>query len=164
MDLQDFAPEPLYFDQPSRPEVQALIAEAAQRYADGGADALLSRAAELAPDDLTVLVARYRFYFYQHRHADALVVAHRAMTVVAPMIGFPADWRRIDANHLQAGVSRSFTLVRFYLMALKGAALLLLRMGEQPQAVAMLEQVQALDANDRLGAAALLQTVADHSA
>ncbi|WP_210396127.1 hypothetical protein [Motiliproteus sediminis] len=163
MDLQDFAPEPLYFDQPSLPEVQALIAQAAQRYADGGADALLQRAAALAPEDLTVLVARYRFYFYQHRHADALAVAHRAMAVVAPLIGFPEDWRQIDSNHLQAGVGRSFTLVRFYLMALKGAALLLLRMGEQPQAVAMLEQVQALDANDRLGAAALLQTVADHS-
>jgi hypothetical protein len=49
--------------------------------------------------------------------------------------------------------------LRFYLLALKGAAYLNLRLDKLAQGRAMLEKLIRLDPEDRLGAAALLQVV-----
>jgi len=159
MDLENFTPEQLYCDKPSDPQVQYLLESASKSYADGAAEPLLLQAFQIAPNDLSVLVALYRFYFYQHRYPDALATAFQAMTAVAPLIGFPTQWPRIEQRHLEYGVLESFTLVRFYLFALKGAGLLQLRIGNHSEGVAMLRRVVALDANDRLGAAALLHAI-----
>jgi hypothetical protein len=53
----------------------------------------------------------------------------------------------------------SFTLVRFYLLAVKGAAFMNLRIGNIAEGVEMLNKVVEFDSNDRLGARALLQSV-----
>ena len=51
------------------------------------------------------------------------------------------------------------TLVRFYLLALKGAGELNLRLGNMDLGIQMLEKVVELDSEDRLGVTALLNTV-----
>ncbi|MFD1692606.1 hypothetical protein ACFSHR_16955 [Azotobacter chroococcum] len=84
MDLQDFDSAHLYFDELLAPEVAARLAAAAEQYAEGTAEQPLLEAQALAPDDLTVLVGLYRFYYYQHRYGDALQIARRALEVVGP--------------------------------------------------------------------------------
>ncbi len=159
MDLQDFEGQLLYFDLDTPIEVTELIQAAAEHYADGTAEDYLSRAYEISPANLTVLVALYRFYYYQHRYAEALSIAYKAMSVVAPAISFPEHWSEVTFNDLANGVMTSFTMVRFYLLALKGAAYLSFRMGECEAGVRMLNKVIELDANDRLGAKVLLQSI-----
>jgi len=159
MDLQDFESQTLYFQEPMPRDVQDLLQAASAAYVAGRAEPLLLRACALAPDNLSVLVALYRFYYYQHRLADALEVAHRAMAVVAPMIGFPGDWSEVGEDDLARGLVQSFTSVRFYLLALKGAAYLNLRLGRVDLGVRMLNRVIALDSRDRLGAKGLLQAL-----
>lgn len=159
MDLQDFESQVMYFDLESSQEVDHLLRLGAERYADGEAEGYLLQAYALAPDSLTVLVALYRFYYYQHRYQDALMVADRAMDAVAPMIGFPSRWEDVDFNDLSVGLLESFTMVRFYLLALKGAAYLNFRMGNVADGVRMLNKVIELDSNDRLGARALLRSI-----
>ncbi|MFV8818360.1 hypothetical protein [Haliea sp. E17] len=159
MDLQDFDAQGLYFEKPMSAEVENLLATASDAYAEGRAEPLLLQAFLLAPQNLTVLVAMYRFYYYQHRYRDAIDVAHRAMAAVAPDIYFPDEWAEINATNLANGVAQSFTLVRFYLLALKGAAYLHLRLGEIESGVRMLNKVMELDVKDRLGAGALLRAM-----
>jgi hypothetical protein len=48
------------------------------------------------------------------------------------------------------------TIVRFYLLALKGAAYLELRLGKEDNAVLRLKKILELDSEDRLGAKVLL--------
>ncbi len=159
MDLQDFDAQGLYFEKPMSQEVENLLQAASDAYAEGRAEPLLLQAFLLEPENLTVLVAMYRFYYYQHRYRDAIDVAHKAMAAVAPTIYFPEEWAEIRAANLANGVSQSFTLVRFYLLALKGAAYLHLRLGEIEKGVRMLNKVMELDVKDRLGAAALLRAM-----
>ena len=156
MDLLDFHSEPLYFDDPMPAGVDALIREASVHYSDGTAEPFLLRAYFMAPRQLAVLVALYRFYFYQHRLEDAQIVADRAMSIVAQRLGFPASWRELSLHHLGAGVTLSMGLVRFYLMTLKAAALLCLRCGQIEEGLAMLETLTELDTRDRIGGRALL--------
>lgn len=157
MDLLDFEAQALYFDEPLPDEAAALIDEGSRLYGEGGAELPLLRAYLLAPDSLTVLVALYRFYYYQHRLADAEQVAARAMEITSRRLGFPQDWRDLDQDYLGAGALQSMGLVRFHLMTLKAAGFLKLRMGEFDLAGAMLEKLVELDSSDRLGVQALLE-------
>ncbi|WP_206046786.1 hypothetical protein [Mangrovimicrobium sediminis] len=159
MDLQDFEAQSLYFDRPMAAEVETLLQEASEVYAEGRAEPLLLKAYALDPGNLSVLVALYRFYYYQHRYADAIDIADQVMREVAPMIDFPGHWTEISGANLANGLMKSFTQVRFYLLALKGAAYLHLRRGEIEQGVRMLNKVIELDSRDRLGAGALLRAM-----
>lgn len=164
MDLQDFNGEGLYFDDPADPQVDAWLAAAAEQYAEGNAEQPLLAAQRLAPDNLTVLVGLYRFYYYQHRYADALAIAERVMAVVGPRLGLPAHWRQLDQAALVTAAARGFGLLRFHLLALKGAGYLSLRLGRFEQGKAMLVKVAELDQGNRLGARLLLDVLADHDA
>ena len=159
MDLQDFESQLLYFDIKMSEQVEQLIQKAAQSYASGKAEPFLLEAYRLESENLSVLVALYRFYYYQHRHQDALKIADRVMDIVGPKIFFPPKWQAIQFSHLSQGIMVSFTMVRFYLLALKGAAYLNLRLSRISEGVAMLNKVIELDSKDRLGARSLLQAV-----
>ena len=156
MDLHDFDTTRLYFDDACPPEVEALIAEASAGYASGEGELPLLRAYFLAPEQLVVLVGMYRYYFYQHRLGDADQVARRAMAVAGERLDFPADWRRLDARGLGAGIRHSMGLARFWLMSLKARAILALREGRLEQARAMLDKLRELDEMDRLGVQSLI--------
>lgn len=164
MDLQDFDGEMLYFDAPEPARVTELLQLASQHYSDGTAETYLQKAYALAPDNLTVLVGLYRFYYYQHRYVDALDIAHIAMHTIAPQIEFPPHWSELDMNALGLGVLHSMGLVRFYLLALKGAGYLNLRLNCFEEGIAMLRKVRDLDAADRLGVKLLLDVLAAHTA
>ena len=106
-----------------------------------------------------VLVGLYRYYFYQHRLEDALVVAERSMQLSGRHLGLPADWNQLDETRLGSAAANSFGLLRFYLLALKAASVVLLRLGQIPASRARLIKLAALDSRDQLGAAKLLEVV-----
>ena len=159
MDLHSFSGEKMYFDENLPDEVEVLIKRASGDYEHGEAEMPLLRAYYLAPKSLSVLVALYRFYYYQHRYQDALHAADLAMEVVAGRLNFPDSWQDLDMDYLGFGVMQSMTLVRFYLMTLKGAGYLNLRQGDMDLGISMLEKVLEVDSEDRLGVADLLKTV-----
>lgn len=159
MDLHDFQGEALYFDEALAPDVAALLAEASLRYEDGSAEQPLLQAYRAAPKSLAVLVAVYRFYYYQHRLDDAWRIAEAALAVSGGRLDLPKDWRKLTRDHIGLAAQRSMTLLRFYLLALKAAAYIRLRLGDTVLGEALLEKLVQLDDHDRLGAAALLRVV-----
>ena len=163
MDLMNFEQAELYFDEPISVEVERLIAEAATCYGEEKAELLLLRANFLAPEKLMVLVALYRYYFYQHRLEDALQVAETAMAITGRRLAFPEGWHALQVDNVGAGVMRSMGLVRFYLMVLKAAGYINLRLGKYDMGSAMLEKLVELDSHDRMGGRALLDVVKKES-
>ncbi|MDY0012543.1 MAG: hypothetical protein RBS40_06585 [Rhodocyclaceae bacterium] len=157
MDLHDFDTTTLYFDEACPPRVDALIAQAAANYASGEAELPLLQAYFLAPEQLVVLVGLYRFYFYQHRLAEADQVAARSMAVSGERLGFPLDWRALGMAGLGSGIRHSMGLARFWLMSLKARAILALREGRIDTARAMLAKLRELDEQDRLGVQPLVE-------
>lgn len=157
MDLLAFDPGEMYFDAPLDSRAQALIAEAAEAYGDPAAEARLREALALAPGHLSVLVALYRYYFYRHRHADALAIAAVALREVAGRFGFSSAWQEVTTGDIAHAFAAHAELARFYLLALKGAGYLHLRLGLAQEGLKRLDHVAALDPKDRLGAAALAQ-------
>jgi tetratricopeptide (TPR) repeat protein len=156
MDLLDFCDCDLYFEAPLPERVGELIAEASDRYGEPAAETALLRAYLIAPDNLSVLVGLYRYYYYQHRLDDALQVAERAMQLSGRNLGLPDDWQCLDEGWLARAASRSFGLLRFYLMALKAGGIVLLRLGRIAESRGRLNKLSSLDSRDQLGAGKLL--------
>lgn len=159
MDLLDFSDCKLYFEEPLPAEAERLIAQAASEYGKATAEMALLRAHLLAPENLTVLVGLYRYYFYQHRLEDALIVAERAMQLSGRHLGLPPDWNQLDETRLGSAAANSFGLLRFYLLALKAASVVLLRLGKIAASRARLIKLAGLDSRDQLGAGKLLEVV-----
>lgn len=159
MDLLEFDSEELYFDEPLNPKAAGFLAKASELYGQDDAEIALLRAYFLEPEHPTVLVALYRYYYYQHRLAESLLVADRVLRVFARRLELPEDWRDLSELRLGCGVMISMTMLRFYMQALKGAGYLELRLGDYASAMERLEKVVELDSKDRLGAQALLEVV-----
>lgn len=159
MDLLNFDQANLYFDEPVPAEGEVLIVEAGRSYGDAAAEALLHKAYFLAPEALLVLVALYRYYFYQHRLQDALIVADRSLAIVGRRLGLPPEWSRLHPDFLGQAVLKSMGLLRFYMHVLKAAGYLNLRLERFQTGKAMLEKLVELDSHDRMGAKALLDVV-----
>jgi len=159
MDLMDFEGENLYFEESLPAEVEDLIQTAGGLYGEGGAEQPLLEALRQAPESLNVLVAAYRFYYYQHRLEDALRIAGQALAVTARRLDIPLAWALLSEAHLSQGGPAAMALLRFHLLSLKAEAYLLLRLGRQEEGKAILEKLVALDSNNRLGAQQLLEVV-----
>ncbi len=159
MDLLDFVETELYFDEPLSTEVSQLLATASAEYGSLEAELALLRASVLSPKHLSVLVALYRYYFYQHRLVAALQVAERALFQVGLRLALPDSWRNLSESAVAAAGEKSMGLLRFYLMVLKSAGYLNLRMGNYEMGQAMLEKLVELDSHDRMGGNALLDVL-----
>lgn len=156
LDLLDFESEGLYFDEPLQEETRHCLESAADRYGEAEAEQSLLRAYFLEPEHPMVLVALYRYFYYRHQLEDCLLVAERVLRLFARRLSLPENWRELTEAQFGNGVMISMTLIRFYLLALKGAGYIELRLGRHESAFARLAKVASLDTNDRLGAAALL--------
>lgn len=155
MELLDFDADSLYFDEPILPEAAQCLEQAAEEYGEPSAEERLLRADALQPEHPLVLVALYRFYYYQHRFDDALQIAARTLEQFAKRVGLSADWQTItpdDVAHYQGGVTPD---LRFYLMALKGAGYLEMRLGRHQAAQQRFATVMLFDSDDRLGTSVL---------
>lgn len=157
MDFLDFEGQDLYFDDPVNEEVAELLDKASRAYPDEDAENYLMRSYFLEPNHLMVLVALYRYYYYQHRYSDALVVADRSLQAAADKLGIDVDWRELQPAHLGSGVFVSMGLTRFYLLGLKAKAYLLLRVKDLDSAIECLEKLKELDPNDQFGSAFLMR-------
>lgn len=158
MDLHDFKNGKMYFDEELSEEATVLLEMAASSYASSNTEPFLLKAFFLQPKSLTVIVALYRYYFYQHKYKDALTAAHWAMQMAAERIELTEYWQKLTLQILGYSAMRSMEMVRFYLLALKGAGYLNLRLGAYQEGLNMLEKVVELDSEDRLGAKVLLDT------
>ncbi len=161
MDLMDFEGENLYFEENLTPEVEALIQQAGGLYGEGEAEQPLLEALKLAPESLNVLVAVYRFYYYQHRLEDALDIAGRALAITAGRLNIPLDWTLLGQGHINV-VPASVALLRFHLLSLKAEAFVLLRLGRREESRAILTKLVELDEKNRLGAKQLLEVAEEN--
>jgi tetratricopeptide (TPR) repeat protein len=159
MDLLQFDARDLYFETEDSEDVQKLIRSASELYGSGAAELPLLQAYLRAPESLNVLVALNRFYYYQHRLAEALLIAEKALTLIRRDLDFPEDWRQLEMKHISEAPKDLLTRIRLYLFTLKSIGFLHLRMKNLALSRGIFERLVMLDDKDRIGAKALLELV-----
>jgi tetratricopeptide (TPR) repeat protein len=159
MDLLEFDATDLYFEQVDSIEVQDLIRTASELYGSGEAELPLLQAYLRAPESLNVLVALNRFYYYQHRLAEALMISEKALKLIQCGIDFPNDWQQLERTHITEAPKESLTRVRLYLFTLKSIGFLNMRLENLALSRSIFEKLIALDDKDRIGAKGLLEVL-----
>jgi hypothetical protein len=159
MDLLQFDAQDLYFEQEDPSEVQALIKVAAELYGNGDPELPLLQAYMRAPESLNVLVALNRFYYYQHRLEEALLISEKALHLILAGIDFPEDWQQLQMSHISAAPKQKMTRIRLYLFTLKSIGFLNMRLERLELSRGIFEKLVALDDRDRIGAKGLLELV-----
>ncbi|MDD1612467.1 MAG: hypothetical protein LUQ57_04930 [Methylococcaceae bacterium] len=159
MDLLQFDARELYFETAEPEDVQNLIRTASEFYGGGSAELPLLQAYLRAPESLNVLVALNRFYYYQHRLDEALLIAEKALVLIRHGLDFPEDWRQLEKEHISEAPKDLLTRIRLYLFTLKSIGFLHLRMRNMALSRGIFEKLVELDDKDRIGAKALLDLV-----
>ena len=159
MDLLEFEAGDLYFEQVDLPEVQDLIRFASELYGSGEAELPLLQAYLRAPESLNVLVALNRFYYYQHRLTEALMISEKALNLIRQNIDFPVDWQQLERTHITDAPKESLTQIRLYLFTLKSIGFLNMRLENLELSRGIFEKLIALDDKDRIGAKGLLDVL-----
>lgn len=159
MDLLDFEPGELYYQKEDSLEVQELIKQAGESYSHGEAELPLLKAFLQAPDSLNVLIALNRFYYYQHRLAEALTTSQHALHLIANNLDFPDDWQLLNLESIKSTNKKLISWVRLYLFTLKSIGFLKMRMHDLDASKCIFEKLTLLDIEDRIGAKGLLEMV-----
>lgn len=159
MDLLEFDAKDLYFEQEDSLDVQNLIKAASELYGSGEAELPLLQAYLRAPESLNVLVALNRFYYYQHRLSEALLISEKALHLIRQNIDFPHDWQDLEHTHITQAPKESLTRIRLYLFTLKSIGFLNMRLENLDLSRAIFEKLIALDDKDRIGAKGLLEVL-----
>ena len=114
----------------------------------------IDAALALAPDDVDVRMAAYKFHFYNHDYAPAADHAAVCIRMFAADLGLPPDWRSVAPDHADfAALARA---PGRYLQALIAWGYCRARLGAVEEGREAVAQAARLDPNDRFGARRLL--------
>ena len=121
------------------------------------AEKAVLRALQLAPQDADIHLGAYRFYFYNHRYADALPHAQFIIEHTARRLNISVDWRVVRPE------DRDFTLLEsapgLYLQALLAWGYCHLRLGNVSLGREAIAKVAGIDPSDRFGARPILDLI-----
>jgi tetratricopeptide (TPR) repeat protein len=138
------------------PEISLLLHQAAASYSVPEiSESFLHEAARSHPDHASVLIARYRFFFYQGRLEEALDVADLCLEKALRALGLAEGWRNVRPDQCPFG-NWGAVLPRFFLFSLKGWAYLRMRLGDLEKGREAVEKLLELDPTDKIGARTLL--------
>ncbi len=103
-------------------------------------------------DNLDVLIAGYRYFFYKHEYQKALIIVFRIMTVVQQLKALSSDWEDIAARY---ALNSDDPLLRLYMSAYSASGFLLARQGNLPVALTIAQRVHQLEQRDEFGGESL---------
>ncbi|MEJ2141955.1 MAG: hypothetical protein P8Y24_06310 [Gammaproteobacteria bacterium] len=150
-----FHSEEIYFGDNIPAEIKHVLLEATRVYPDLAAtEALLEKAHDMAPKQLEVYYARYKFYFYNKRLELAEKVARQGLKEAAIQAGFDEDWTRLDQN--TTNWSKPDDIERFYLYTLKALGFILMRQERFTESESVLENLARLDQLDNVGGSVVM--------
>jgi hypothetical protein len=110
----------------------------------------LNDARQAAPDQLEVLVAMFKFHFYQGETEKAEALVLEALAKASWQGGFSHDWNTLAAESADWSDPRGPG--RLFLYSLKALAFIRLRQCANAEAASILDTMQRLDPTDQVGA------------
>lgn len=139
--------------------VMAMLAGAPLARSDPAAtERVVLQALALAPDDIEARLAAYRFYFYNHRLAEALPQADSIIVLMARRLNIATDWRLVRPG--DAAFASPEEAPSLYLQALLAWGYGNVRLGRIDEGCRALEKVAEIDPRDRFGVRRLLAVIA----
>lgn len=135
-------------------EVGAYLEQLAHHYGrTEKAEKILEEALKKYPEDLDLLSAAYRFYFYKHRYAEALGAVERVLELTRSSLALPEE-REQRLSFIQRDPENPE--VRFFVNATAATGYLLAREGRREEAEPLLRFVKDAGLPQDFGAGMVL--------
>lgn len=144
---------------PAFAALQALQGAREARSNPVAAEKAILEALALAPADIEVRLGAYRFYFYNHRFAEALGHAEFVIAHAARRLNIAVDWRETAPG--DAAFDELEAAPGLYLQALVAWGYCKMRLGAKDEGSAALVKASQLDPSDRFSARVILAAAAD---
>ncbi len=149
--LSHFVRHEVQFGFGLKPEVDAHLQRAAAQVATRATSLEeLTAARRCAPDQLEVLVALYKFHFYQGDTELAKDLVFQTLIKASKQGGFAFNWGELGPDSAAWEDPRS--PARIYLYSLKALAFIRLREDDPVEAAELLATLKRLDPQDVVGA------------
>lgn len=139
----------------------ALEGARAARSNAAGSEAAVRRALDLAPHDLEVRTAAYKFYFYNNRLEAAAPHAAHVIAQTARRLNIATDWRLAQPG--DAAFASLEAEPRRFVQAVVAWGYCMARLGRLDEGRAALTKAAELDSDDSFGARRLLDILARES-
>jgi hypothetical protein len=136
---------------------RALDGAKAARSDKAAAMAAIEEALRLAPKDVEVRMAAYKFHFYNHEYAQAVGHAAFCIGAFARRLGVSAEWRDVQPQHADFGALDQ--TVGWYLQALIAWGYCRARAKGPMEGRAAIAKAAELDPGDRFGAKRLIAVI-----
>lgn len=149
--IHPFVRDEVHFGFDLAPDVNALLQGAASKIATRKESLKsLIEAQKSAPYQIEVLVAMYKFYFYQGETEKAEELVFQTLIKSSLLGGFNYNWLTLTADSTDWNNPRKPG--RVFLYSLKALAFIRLRQHNLKDAASILEVLQRLDPDDQIGA------------
>lgn len=160
MNVQFPMDEELFFSNNIPDPVRRLLQQAIDTYEETEkSEKLLLEAKRLAPAQLEVYIALYKFYFYKKRLTEAQKIAQATLEKAAEMGGFTADWKQLFPQSAQW--TKADSVERVYLYTMKALGFIRLRLLDFAGSEEILNKLQILDPHDQVGGSVILELAAN---
>ncbi|MBF1990882.1 hypothetical protein [Fischerella thermalis] len=135
-------------------EIKKLLILAAENWENTSAsENYMNQALAKTGDNLDVLVAAYRYFYYKYNYTMALQTAIKVIDKIKLTEKLPDDWQQLQPILIKR---KEEPQIRLYLNAYAASGLVLAKLGEIEKAKEISTQVKSIDDKNDFGAGILL--------
>ncbi|SRR5579883_658907 len=135
-------------------DVKKLLILAAETWENPlEAENYINQALEITGENIDILVAAYRCFYYKNNYSMALEAAKKIIRKVKDLEKLPDDWEQLKTI---LSLRKENANIRLFLNAYTASGLVLAKLGEIEQAKEISTQVKEIDDNNEFGAKILL--------
>ncbi|BAZ06616.1 hypothetical protein [Calothrix sp. NIES-3974] len=148
-----------WFDVPE--QVKKLLIQAAQSWENTQeSEQYINQALEITNNNIDVLVAAYRYFYYKHNYLMALKAAENVMLWVQKNENLPSNQQELKQIILQRLHDAE---IRLYINAYSASGLILAKLGKVETAQEICQFIQEIDVNHEYLSAEILLDVLTRS-
>lgn len=117
------------------------------------AEKYMQQAIAQTGDNIDVLVAAYRYFYYSHNYPLALQTSRQVLERIKNLEAFPDDWEKLQPILVNR---QAEPIIRLYLNAYTASGLVLAKLEQFDAAKEIATRVKQFDGRNEFGAAILL--------
>lgn len=135
-------------------DIKKLLILAADNWENSlEAEKYINQALAETENNIDVLIAAYRYFYYKYNYPMALQIANKVIDTVKELESLKNNWEELKPTLISR---KEEGIIRLFLNAYAASGLVLAKMGELDKAKKICIQVKEIDENNEFGAGVLL--------
>ena len=138
-------------------DIKSLLMSAAANWDNTSeSEKYINEALAKAPENIEVLIAAYRFFFYKNKFRQALKMSEQVIEQIKKAENLPDDWELLKPILMERAEE---VQIRLYLNAYASTSFMLARLGETEKAKIISSQVKEIDTKNQFSSGTIFDII-----